>query len=733
MPSPVASPVSAPVPAPAPTPAPAPVTPETPSAAPADAAPSPEPAAEEAKKEKADETGPSVVSTLGKAQDVTDWDITALMKVTATEDGTRTEEDEPGLVTVLTEEDIRRMGARSLREVLQTVAGVEVLTDGIGRDRIVIRGVPGALSGGSSENVLLLLNGVRLNEDVFGGATAVNLDLPVDNVKRIEVVRGPGPVVYGPGALVGVINIVTESVETFRRDELTLGGGSFKTFLYNFRYGTTFHDVSLAGFVQFTHTGGARLDVPADAQTLTDRALAPGGIRPVSLAPGRTSDDRNSVDANLTIAYRAFTLGGRFKADNGGAYIGPLDVLGGASQLQDRQVLLWGQYRRDFHVGDLRTRVTYTESHLIELFDALPPGFTLVRRPASVVFPSGVVYRGDLNSRRVGADVLLERPLGPRHALTAGASLEHASTFGLDATTNFDPVRQQPLAGIASVPALVPDADRTLGSLFVQDNWNPTTRLGVTGGLRLDRYSDFGTHVSPSLAAAYRVRRDLTLKTSYAHGVRAPSFRELFYSAPGLRANPTLGVARADSMDLTALYRRGDLRLSVTGYRAWLRDLIAPTGALGLGLSLDNVTGIDAQGVDVEASRSFGANRSVAAVYSWQRPRDSATDRRLADVPTHLGRLSVNLPAGKYLILSPSVTVRSARPRALGDARPDLKGYTLVDMVARVYNFHPALELNAVVHDLFGREYFDPSPLGGLPGDYPRPGRSVFVKAKVRF
>jgi outer membrane receptor protein involved in Fe transport len=93
----------------------------------------------------------------------------------------------------------------------------------------------------------------------------------------------------------------------------------------------------------------------------------------------------------------------------------------------------------------------------------------------------------------------------------------------------------------------------------------------------------------------------------------------------------------------------------------------------------------------------------------------------------------VNLPAGKYLVLSPSVTVRSARPRALGDARPDLNGYTLVDLVARVHNFHPALELNAVVHDLFGRDYFDPSPLGGLPGDYPRPGRSVFVKAKVRF
>ena len=56
-----------------------------------------------------------------------------------------------------------------------------------------------------------------------------------------------------------------------------------------------------------------------------------------------------------------------------------------------------------------------------------------------------------------------------------------------------------------------------------------------------------------------------------------------------------------------------------------------------------------------------------------------------------------------------------------------------IDLVARVHNVNPRWELSAVLHDLFGEEYFDPSPLGGLPGDYPRPGRSVFVKAKVRF
>jgi len=57
----------------------------------------------------------------------------------------------------------------------------------------------------------------------------------------------------------------------------------------------------------------------------------------------------------------------------------------------------------------------------------------------------------------------------------------------------------------------------------------------------------------------------------------------------------------------------------------------------------------------------------------------------------------------------------------------------LFDLAARIHNFHPSLELSAVVRDLFGTDHFDPAPAGGLPGDYPRPGRSLFLKAKYRF
>jgi outer membrane cobalamin receptor len=680
----------------------------------------------------------TLLEKLPTFQDIEDIDLTMLLKVTAGEDGTRTADDEPGHVTVVSEEDIRRTGARTVMEVLRTLPGLEVLTDGLGRARIFVRGIPGGTAAGSSENVLVTLNGLRLNEGVFGGTTAVNLDLPVDNIKRIEVVRGPGSVVNGPGAVLAAINIVTESFDTFRRDELSVGGGNFKSFLYNYRYGTTFHEVSLAGFMQYSYTGGPELDVPVDAQTSRDAALLPLGIRPVSLAPGQTDDDRKSLDANLSMAYRKFVFHARLKKENSGAYVGLLDTLGRQNRLATTQGNLSLEYKRALRLGDLRARVLYTTSKLTELFDVYPPGFTLLQGTTRVFFPSGVLFQEDLNSRRVGADAVVDRVVGRDHTLTVGGLLERESTFGLEALTNFDFERQVPLPTFGPVPSLVPEASRTTASLYAQDAWNPTPRLGLTGGLRVDHYSDVGGSVQPRLAAVYRLPRNFTFKMGYGRGVRAPSFLELFYSSPAYRANGDLDRMRSDSFDATVLLRRKDLRLSLTGYRTWLRDAIVPNfdGLRPLGTpppTFFNTEGVDARGLDVEASRTFAGNRSLALVYSLQHAEDASSGRRLTGVPTHLARLSANFPAGKYVILSPSLALRGARPRAAGDPRPELDGYSLFDVVARIHNFHPALELSAVVRDLFGTDYFDPSPLGGLPGDYPRAGRSIFIKAKYRF
>ena len=179
------------------------------------------------------------------------------------------------------------------------------------------------LSWGGSENVLVVLNGLKLNENVTGGAAAVNLDIPVDNVKKIEVVRGPGSVLHGPGAFLAVIHIVTESVDTFRRDEITLRGRLLQELPLQLPLR---HDLEgrepgrLHGVL--VHRRG-RAAHPGGHPDVTDRALRPLVVPPASRAPGRTVDDRKSVDANLALAWQRIHVNLRHKEENARRLRGP--------------------------------------------------------------------------------------------------------------------------------------------------------------------------------------------------------------------------------------------------------------------------------------------------------------------------------------------------------------------------------------------------------------------------
>jgi outer membrane cobalamin receptor len=737
-PSPEASPRPSPSPEPSPTPSPTaegPLASPTPSPAPEpEASPSPSP---DASADRPSDNAATVLDKIGSFQDIEDIDLGDLLAARAGEGGSRTVDDEPGTVFVVTEEDIRRSGARGLHEVLGTVPGLEVVTDNLGHGRVIVRGVPGALSSGGSENILVLLNGLKLNENITGGPFAVNLDLPVDNIKRIEVVRGPGSVLHGVGAFLGVVNIVTEGVDTFRRDELTLGGGSFRSFLYNFRYGTTIHEVSLAGFLQYAYTGGARLGIPDDLQVRTDGALAPLGIAPASFAPGETVDDRKAADANLALAYRDFGVNIRMKKEDAGGFVGALDVLGRQNRLTNTQLGLAAHWTRALRVGNVEAKVGFSQSELASFLDVLPPGFTLV--PADRVqvrFPGGVAYQDSLGTRLVGAEGTLSRVVSDRHTVTGGLRMEHEGTFDVEAKSNFDFATALPLPQFQDLPSHALDQSRSVLSLYGQDAWNPTDRVGVTAGLRLDRYTDFGASLSPRLAAVYRARPDVNFKLAYGRAVRSPSFLERFYSTPRTTANPDLDPARLHSLDAAVIFRRRERRISLTAFVTALRDVIVPSGTgfdLGSRARIVNAEGIDTRGIEIEGSRTFSGSRTVQVAYTLQQPEDKATGLRLADVPTHLGRIAAIVPVGEYLLVSSSLSYRSGRPRAAGDPRADLDGYTLVDLVVRGRNFHPRLEVAGFVHNLFDTRYADPSPRGGLSGDYPRAGRAAFVKLKYRF
>lgn len=139
---------------------------------------------------------------------------------------TRTPESAvPGLtpVTVITRSDIQAMQATTLLDVFQGVPGLQLANDGgLGKSVSVF------LRGTSSDQVLILVNGVRINDPTLG--TAEIQDIPVDQIERIEVASGPYSSLYGSEAVGGVIQIFTQHPSTGIAPYATLSGGSYATY-----------------------------------------------------------------------------------------------------------------------------------------------------------------------------------------------------------------------------------------------------------------------------------------------------------------------------------------------------------------------------------------------------------------------------------------------------------------------------------------------------------------------
>ncbi|HEY3119930.1 MAG TPA: TonB-dependent receptor [Vicinamibacteria bacterium] len=681
----------------------------------------------------------SLIEKLSEFHDFEDLELDELLNVTISIAAGRTQtlEEAPSIVSVVTDEDIHRMGARTLEEVLETVPGIEVLTDATGHGRITIRAVIAGFTSGSSENALVLFNGHRLNEDVNGGATFVNLDIPVDNIKKIEIIRGPGSALFGANAFLGVINIVTYNADTFKGLEVSAGGGSFDTKQASVLFGRTAGEVSLSGFAQWSDTNGPRLLVPADVQTFTDLALRPFGIPPASLAPGRTQDDRRTFDANASLVYQGLTLSGRFKDEDAGGYIGFVDNLGTRSRNKNQQLGLYADYHRSLGAkSNLRSSFTFNQSTEELVIEAFPPGAFLPSPVFGFVrFPDGIIDDLGLGSRRVGGEASVDTTVFRGNTATFGAGWDRESTYDLSNRGNFDPLTRLPAPSLQPLPNIIPDAARRVFSLFAQDTWSPTPRVGVTAGVRRDDYSDFGSTVNPRAALVLRLPSDFTLKLLYGRAFRAPTFLELFFNFTGFIGNPSLKPSTINTFEVALGFRRPRLRASVNAYANSLRNFIVPERPFNPGESqrFINLPGIDARGVELEVVRSFGSRHALRLGYAYQHPEDKVTKQRLADIPTHLASLQGTLGIGRYLSLTPTLLVRGSRPRALVDRRPELDGYALVNLGVRLRDFYKGLSVSGEVQNLFDKQYFDPSPFNGVPGDYPRPGRTIFVKAGWKF
>ncbi|HNH52991.1 MAG TPA: TonB-dependent receptor plug domain-containing protein, partial [Nitrosomonas sp.] len=139
----------------------------------------------------------------------------------------------PSAIFVITQEDIRRSGATSIPEALRMAPGVEVARVGTDKWSISVRGFNGRFA----NKLQVLMDGRSVYTPLFSGVIWSQQDTLMEDIERIEVIRGPGATVWGANAVNGVINIITKKAIDTQGTMITAGGGSFEQGFIGMRYG----------------------------------------------------------------------------------------------------------------------------------------------------------------------------------------------------------------------------------------------------------------------------------------------------------------------------------------------------------------------------------------------------------------------------------------------------------------------------------------------------------------
>jgi iron complex outermembrane receptor protein len=176
-----------------------------------------------------------IVSPAGGKVDVMEMDLESLMKIEVTSVSKRPEKlsDAAAAIYVITQEDIRRSGVTSIPEALRLAPGLEVARQDSHTWAISSRGFNDEFA----NQLLVLIDGRSVYTPLFAGVYWDVQDLPLEDINRIEVIRGPGAALWGANAVNGVINITTKKAKDTQGVLVTAGGGNEERGFATVRYG----------------------------------------------------------------------------------------------------------------------------------------------------------------------------------------------------------------------------------------------------------------------------------------------------------------------------------------------------------------------------------------------------------------------------------------------------------------------------------------------------------------
>jgi iron complex outermembrane receptor protein len=630
--------------------------------------------------------------------------------------------DAPAVISLITAEDIRQFGYRSVAEALVQVPGMYAISDRVAPN-VGVRGINAGVRSWS-RILKVMIDGqplaFRSDASNFLGASLVNMEA----VERIEVVRGPASALYGADAFLGVVNIITRPGEQ-RHHAVTAGysGGAEQG------AALALHAQGAHGPWHFLLSGaGAGLErddaaLPASSP-LYRRVTAAAGA---SAAAGDRTRPRNAL---LRVGYAAPThdttlLAHAYRLDSDAQFL-DFGILSRDNRLAlyQRSARLLHEYR-GWEGWTLRASAAHTQ------------GAPDARERLSLGTAASYPQR-ELGFSEQSFNLEVQRRLGEQHSVLLGVDRsrdreERMRVYSVDAASG----RRTLVSGVAAGERI------TNTGAYLQYSIRPWSWLGVTANVRRDRHSVFGADTNQRVALVGTLTPTLHYKLLHGTSYKAPTAAQLYaqplYSGEVL-GNRALRPETSSSTEASLHWQATPtLALSANAYKLTVRD---KTELLPLGANLQpqNSGRQEGKGWEGEALWQLGAQRWRAQL-AWADTDDHFQPRLqpvqvtpTASYPRLVARVSwqyLHAGLGQF-----ALSARHVSPRRASKANSQenlLRPYQLAAYALADANWQRSLGRHTValrVSNLFDRQYAEPG-YGGI--DLPGEGRTATISYSYRF
>lgn len=661
----------------------------------------------------------------GEQADLRGLQLVPVREVTTASRLPETLEDAPSSLSVITAQELEAFRYPTIAEALRGTRGMSLTFDST-YNSVSVRGLGQPNDYGN--RLLILQDGAVLNDNLlYQSYTGYDERVDLGDVERIEVVRGPGSVLYGTGAVSGVVNLITRS-----RDEPTSGWLGMSTYQ---------DSVARA-------RGGFNLDLPGDRGVWTSFAVARSGGRELTIPGVGTTDGSD--------AFEAATLNGR-------AWWKSL-------------TLQWFVTHRDLRVptgtfgtrfDDARTRWKDTRGLLEVRFE---PRLSKRVRLFTRVFANHYRFDGDYAYEGATVDETILNTEEYRGTWMGGEArivLEPIDPLRLTLGGEIQASPQATLRGFeAPRPAL--DAYYLNAQAAFQQyagyalvDWRPTRAVRLSAGARIDGWSTFGVNVNPRVALILKPTKSDVVKLMAGRAFRAPSAYEREYGDGGISQRATSEVGQAlrpesvwsGELEYQRRFARDWVALASAHFQyasAFIETLEVPADCVSGPCDPDPSDGVTpiyyangasefyTLGGDVELRRELRGGFMLAANYGYLEARYThapagSTNTRVPNVPRHFASVRAIVPVAP---LGGQLATRLSleAPRRISTMDDGETGWAVVaDLVlsgrVREYGVRWALG----VYNVFDWRYDAPvtdtfaSPL------MPQQGRSFMASLDVAF